>query len=172
MKNEYIKQYELLHLQKPNYGMTSIQFYDYLVKIIKKYNVKSILDYGCGKSKLLDNIKEQQKIDIYKYDPAISEFSILPIKDIDFIICTDVLQHIPLYDLDRVLNEIKSYKCDCFFHIRCTAYHTVLPNGQLANCTVYPSEWWKKKLEDYFNNVKVVNENDLDTVSFITEDYL
>ena len=54
MKNNYIKQYEILHKQNPNYGMTSIKFFDIILPLIKEFRFKSILDYGCGKSSLLD----------------------------------------------------------------------------------------------------------------------
>lgn len=167
---EYINQYKILYVQKPKYGMTSIKFYNDIIKIISEYNVKSILDYGCGKSELLDCIKRETKIDIYKYDPAILEYSKLPNGNVDFVICTDVLQHIPLYDLDRVLTEIKGFSMNCFFHIRCTPYHTLLPNGEFANCTVYPPKWWRKVLKKYFNSVYDIGTNDNDTVSFITRE--
>ena len=55
---DYIKQYELLYKIKKNYGKTSIKLYDMLEKIINDLNILSVLDYGCGKSKLLDLIKK------------------------------------------------------------------------------------------------------------------
>ena len=105
---DYIKQYELLYKIKKNYGKTSIKLYDMLKKIINDLNISSVLDYGCGKSKLLDLIKKNSKIKIFKYDPAIKKYSTLTKNKTDLVICTDVLQHVPLYDLDRVLKEIKS----------------------------------------------------------------
>lgn len=169
MNLKYIEQYKLLHLQKKNYGMTSIKLYDDIVFWIKKFNITSILDYGCGKSILADCIEKELKIKTYKYDPAISEYCELPKTNIDFIICTDVLQHIPLFDLDRVLLEIRKYTCNCFFHIRCTEYKTLLPNGEPANCTVYPAIWWKHKLEEYFEDIIKIETNNLNTVTFVTK---
>lgn len=168
MYKNYIRQYELLHEQKPHYGMTSIKFCSDIIDIIKDRNFTDVLDYGCGKSELLDNVKKKINIEIYKYDPAIKEYSELPSNPVDFVICTDVLQHIPVYDLDRVLKEIKGYSNNCFFHIRCTQYHTRLPNGQFANCTVFQSDWWMKKLSQYFSDIKLVSTNDINTVTFLT----
>ena len=148
----YIKQYEILHKQKPTYGMTSIKFYDDIEELIKKNNIKSILDYGCGKSKLIDRIMENYKVTTSKYDPAIEEYSNKPNSNYDLVICTDVLQHIPLFDLDKVLNNLKKYGELYFFHIRCTTYSTLLPNGEPANCTVHDQKWWKRKLNKYFEN--------------------
>ena len=87
---DYIKQYELLYKIKKNYGKTSIKLYDMLEKIINDLNILSVLDYGCGKSKLLDLIKKNKKIKIYRYDPAIKKYSKLTKNKTDLVICTDV----------------------------------------------------------------------------------
>lgn len=164
---DYIKQYELLYKIKKNYGKTSIKLYDMLKKIINDLNISSILDYGCGKSKLLDLIKKNSKIKIFKYDPAIKKYSTLTKNKTDLVICTDVLQHVPLYDLDRVLKEIKSKGIYILFYIKCTNHKTKLPNGTYANCTVYDKKWWLEKLSTYFYNIKEIKISDLTSVCFI-----
>ena len=164
---DYIKQYELLYKIKKNYGKTSIKLYDMLKKIINDLNISSVLDYGCGKSKLLDLIKKNSKIKIFKYDPAIKKYSTLTKNKNDLVICTDVLQHVPLYDLDRVLKEIKSKGIYILFYIKCTNHKTKLPNGTYANCTVYDKKWWLEKLSTYFYNIKEIKISDLTSVCFI-----
>ena len=164
---DYIKQYELLYKIKKNYGKTSIKLYDMLKKIINDLNISSVLDYGCGKSKLLDLIKKNSKIKIFKYDPAIKKYSTLTKNKTDLVICTDVLQHVPLYNLDRVLKEIKSKGIYILFYIKCTNHKTKLPNGTYANCTVYDKKWWLEKLSTYFYNIKEIKISDLTSVCFI-----
>lgn len=164
---DYIKQYELLYKRKKNYGKTSIKLYDMLKKIINDLNISSVLDYGCGKSKLLDLIKKNKKIKIYRYDPAIKKYSKLTKNKTDLVICTDVLQHVPLYDLDRVLKEIKSKGIYILFYIKCTNHKTKLPNGTYANCTVYDKKWWLEKLSNYFYDIKEIKISDLTSVCFI-----
>lgn len=164
---DYIKQYELLYKIKKNYGKTSIKLYDMLKKIINDLNISSVLDYGCGKSKLLDLIKKNSKIKIFKYDPAIKKYSTLTKNKTDLVICTDVLQHVPLYDLDRVLKEIKSKGIYILFYIKCTNHKTKLSNGTYANCTVYDKKWWLEKLSTYFYNIKEIKISDLTSVCFI-----
>ena len=110
---------------------------------------------------------KELNIKTFKYDPAIKEYEDLPDEKVDFVICTDVLQHVPIYDLDRVLAEIRKYSNNCFFYIRCTPYKTKLPNGEKANCTVYPAEWWEKQLRKYFTNIEKINNDDINSVSFI-----
>ena len=168
MTPDYINQYKILHQNKKNYGMTSIKFYKHLLNIITDNDFETVLDYGCGKSLLLNELSKIKKIKIFKYDPAITEYSKLPNINVDFVICTDVLQHIPLWDLDRVLSEISKFSTHCFFHIRCTPYKTILPNGNPANCTVYPPQWWAKKLKKYYNNIQIVDKDDKNSVTFLT----
>lgn len=164
---DYIKQYELLYKIKKNYGKTSIKLYDMLEKIINDLNILSVLDYGCGKSKLLDLIKKNKKIKIYRYDPAIKKYSKLTKNKTDLVICTDVLQHVPLYDLDRVLKEIKSKGVYILFYIKCTNHKTKLPNKTYANCTVYDKKWWLEKLSNYYDDIKEIKISDLTSVCFI-----
>lgn len=164
---DYIKQYELLYKIKKNYGKTSIKLYDMLEKIINDLNILSVLDYGCGKSKLLDLIKKNKKIKIYRYDPAIKKYSTLTKNKTDLVICTDVLQHVPLYDLDRVLKEIKSKGIYILFYIKCTNHKTKLPNKTYANCTVYDKKWWLEKLSNYYDDIKEIKISDLTSVCFI-----
>lgn len=164
---DYIKQYELLYKIKKNYGKTSIKLYDMLEKIINDLNILSVLDYGCGKSKLLDLIKKNKKIKIYRYDPAIKKYSKLTKNKTDLVICTDVLQHVPLYDLDRVLKEIKSKGIYILFYIKCTNHKTKLPNKTYANCTVYDKKWWLEKLSNYYDDIKEIKISDLTSVCFI-----
>ena len=164
---DYIKQYELLYKIKKNYGKTSIKLYDMLEKIINDLNILSVLDYGCGKSKLLDLIKKNKKIKVYKYDPAIKKYSKLTKNKVNLVICTDVLQHVPLYDLDRVLKEIKSKGVYVLFYIKCTNHKTKLPNKTYANCTVYDKKWWLEKLSNYYDDIKEIKISDLTSVCFI-----
>lgn len=164
---DYIKQYKLLYKIKKNYGKTSIKLYDMLEKIINDLNISSILDYGCGKSKLLDLIKKNKKIKVYKYDPAIKKYSKLTKNKVNLVICTDVLQHVPLYDLDRVLKEIKSKGVYVLFYIKCTNHKTKLPNKTYANCTVYDKKWWLEKLSNYYYDIKEIKIKDLTSVCFI-----
>ena len=164
---DYIKQYKLLYKRKKNYGKTSIKLYDMLKKIINDLNISSVLDYGCGKSKLLDLIKKNKKIKIYRYDPAIKKYSKLTKNKVNLVICTDVLQHVPLYDLDRVLKEIKSKGIYILFYIKCTNHKTKLPNKTYANCTVYDKKWWLEKLSNYYDDIKEIKISDLTSVCFI-----
>jgi len=172
VEDNYINQYSILHKQKPKYGASSEKLLKFVGEIIKNYGSKVILDYGCGKSNLTSMLEEDYNVKSYKYDPAIEEYSILPKCKIDFIICTDVLQHVPMYDIDRVLNKIKDISSNVLFYIKCAKNSTILPNGVYANCTVLTAKRWEKILKKYFKNVVQIKIQDKTSVCFTTKEGL
>lgn len=170
MEKKYIELYKELYNRKPKYGRTSIKLYNDILPIVLKLKPCAILDYGCGKSELMNKITEETNIPCYRYDPVIEGCEKLPKQKIDFIVCTDVLQHVPLHDLDNVLKEITRFTKKCFFHIKCTEHPTLFFNGEPTNCTVYPKEWWYKYLNKYFDKIEYIPVSDETTVSFFTSD--
>jgi trans-aconitate methyltransferase len=78
-----------------------------IIELIKITNPKSILDYGCGKSTVINNIcKIYPDIDTCKYDPFIDEYSIYPTSKYDLILCNFVLQMLHDELLTNVISEL------------------------------------------------------------------
>ena len=170
MQEKYIEQYKLLYEIKPKYGASSVKLFDTIMPIIKEYNPVKVLDYGCGRSPLIDMIKENyEDIIPFRYDPVFEKFSALPNEKMDFVICTDVLQHVPVDDLDNTLLEITNLSKNCFFHIKCTDHPTKFPNGEPSNITVRDKEWWKNYLSKFFDCIEEVFYPDDTTVTFKTK---
>lgn len=139
-------------------------------KLIDKYNVKTLLDYGSGKGiqyladaltsngemldentyKNPDNISLQQfwKLDEIKcYDPAYEPFMSLPEHPSDMVVCTDVLEHCPEQDIDWILDEMFGFAGKCLYaNVACYPAKKTLPNGENAHCTIQPVEWWHNKI--------------------------
>ncbi len=120
-------------------------------------NAKSLLDYGSGKGLLWqENIrldvknvgslttKEFLKLDEVKcYDPAFKPFSEYPTQSYDGVICIDVLEHIPEFDIFWFVGELFKFS-DKFVYanIACYPAKKHLPNGENAHCTIKDSDWW------------------------------
>jgi len=151
---DHIKQYEEVHSNQEIYGQSSLLFKDQISLIIKTFKPKSILDYGCGKGKLMESIsKEHPEIKCYNYDPSICKFSTIPIDHVDMIINTDVLEHIPEEDIDDVLQHISSLCNYAYFNLHHGLAACILPNGENAHCTVKPREWYYEKMTKYFTEL-------------------
>lgn len=165
--NEYINEYKILHKIKPNYGKSSEKIYNIVLSFITKNNIKTVIDYGCGKSRLLEIINNEVNIDYYKYDPAIEKYNQKPSKKYDLLICTDVLQHIPEEFLESSLEEIFKYASIFFIKIKCSSHSTLLPNGTPANCTIHKKNWWIKKFKKSFNNITEIDCVDKDSTILI-----
>ncbi len=128
-----------------------VAYKDILKENFKRYKIKSILDYGSGGSdwnrKNFDESTNQSAMEYFnlenvkKYEPArfLDERS----KN-DCVICFDVLEHIFLGDLKKVLIDI--FKCSTklvILQIACYNAKALLPNGENAHITIRHPQWWK-----------------------------
>jgi predicted double-glycine peptidase len=124
--------------------------------IIKEKNIKTILDYGCGKAtfhKILFNSKKTpkspQNINITGYDPCVPSFQKRPEGKYDLVLCIDVMEHVQENKVDEVLKDIFSFSNNVFLTITCYPATQILLNGKNAHYTVKDPEWWKEKLKPY-----------------------
>lgn len=167
---DYLEQYKILHEKNKDFGTSSVFLKEPIVDYIKEIGAKEILDYGCGKGLLSDVLSEELSVNCCKYDPCIEQYSKAPDNKIfDLLINTDVLEHIPLDDLDNVLNHMSSLCRNAFINISCRRAISILPNGHNAHCTVFPPRWWQKKLQEHFKKVQEVDSEDITACSFIIE---
>ena len=157
--NYMIKQYKILHNKKQNYGKTSEQ--DKRVKIIQEIidEVKptSLLDYGCGKSSMIDKIHIDGFIK-HKYDPAINKFKNIPLDSYDIITNTDVMEHIPESGILYILNDINRLTNNVLFIISTKKACIKLPNGQNCHVTIKSKDWWLNTISNIFNKASIINK--------------
>jgi hypothetical protein len=152
---ELVEQYAVLH-RSIRYGTTSENLLDVLGPEIRELNPRTVLDYGCGQSRLAELLQSRFGILAYRYDPAIREICCLPVAAADLVVNTDVLEHVPERDLDAVLSEIRRISSRALFAIATAPAQTVLPNGQNAHCTVHSASWWQDRLRRHFEHVEHV----------------
>lgn len=142
------KIYQDIHKNTP-FGKRG-KFPKNLDKFIRETNPTSILDFGCGKGKLVEAIKATYpEIEVLGYDPANPDYDIdLTDIKVDMIISSDVLEHIePEYIIDT-LQDLRS-KSKFYFHlIACSPAKLILPDGRNAHLIVENGEWWRTKFLD------------------------
>ncbi len=147
--SDLIEQYRQIHASS-RYGATSVKNLRFLRPEIKLLRPRSILDYGCGQSSLLDALDLGYPVDLLRYDPAIPSLARAPTDPVDLLINVDVLEHIPESDLDRVVGHIAGLCCDAIIVVDTEPAGTILPNGENAHCTLHPPAWWAHYLRRFF----------------------
>lgn len=142
------KMYTDIHKSTP-FGKRA-KFPKNLEKFIKKKQPKSILDFGCGKGRLIEVIKTTYpEIDVLGYDPANPDYDIdLTDVRVDMIISSDVLEHVEPEFITPTLSDIRS-KSRFYFHlIACSPAKLILPDGRNAHLIIEDDVWWRKKFID------------------------
>ena len=171
---ELVTQYQILHTKglkdRPGNaffnGISLAVHIEKLTKLMLLEGVKSLLDYGCGKALLYDNMKYKEmpiddngqvlpkplsklwQLDYFSlYDPAYEKYSKLPKGKYDAVICTDVIEHIDEKDVDWILNEIFSYaRKFVFLTIACYKALKEFEDGRNLHVNIKQPSYWKEKL--------------------------
>ena len=130
------------------------RFKNVLNPIFKENNIKTILDYGCGGSDWdkkgfadtnLNAIEYFDLAKVYKYEPA---RGINEKQKVDCVVCWDVLEHIFITDVSKILRDIFSYSNKMvLLNIACYKAGALLPNRENAHVTVRDHTWWKGFLD-------------------------
>lgn len=155
MSESKIDQYRQIHASE-KYGDTSIKNLRYLRPQVRTLKPKTILDFGCGQSKLLDVLCESVGASGTRYDPAIPDFSETPTGMHDLLTNIDVLEHVPEDQLDDLIGQMASLCRNAIIVIDTTEAEKTLPNGENAHCTVRPHDWWQKTLSKHFDHVEPI----------------
>lgn len=145
ISEEYRKDQQKLH-ENPDYGVASVHFAPIVSKVCNQYQVKELLDYGCGKARLMKSIEVDHAMDIQLYDPAIPEWS-EPAEPCEMVACLDVLEHIEPDKLDHVLDDLQRVTSRIgFYTISTVPAVKVLPDGRNAHLIIEELEWWLPKI--------------------------
>lgn len=156
MSENLIDQYKEIHATRM-YGDTSIKNLRYLRPQVRVLAPSTILDYGCGRSRLVDVLGEACSAEVRRYDPAIPEFSEKPVDGpFELLINVDVLEHVPEEQLDGVIGEMASLAKNAIIVIDTRPAEAVLPNGENAHCTLHSHDWWQERLGKHFKHVEPI----------------
>lgn len=158
MNNEYIEsEYKRMH-EKKHFSGTSLEPHIEEIKLlIKKYDCKTILDYGCGKASYH---KKNKLGNVTLYDPYYEPYSKKPTDNdlFDIVLCTDVLEHIPENEVGKVLHELMFYTDKVLFLSICTKpAKKTFSNGENVHLTIKSKEWWEQMLNTT-KDIKIVRK--------------
>lgn len=150
-----IEQYRRIH-ETTAYGNTSVKNLRFLRPEVRLLRPQSILDYGCGQSRLLEELDLDYSAELVRYDPAIPGYARKPSKIFDLLVNVDVLEHIEECDLDAVLAEMRSLCRDAIIIIDTKPASKLLSDGRNAHVTLKPHDWWRNRLLGHFERLEPV----------------
>lgn len=116
----------------------------------------TILDFGCGRGTFKPHMLEYRPdAVIYEYDPGVKGKDKLQWNCVDYIVCTDVMEHVEEDKVDITLETLdRLAKWGIFFNIDTAPSKSFLPDGRNTHITIHPSSWWYAKLQASFREMK------------------
>lgn len=152
ISEDYRKLNAQMHAEKPYYGASHMDWSKAVKAFVNQQpEVKTILDYGCGKGVLKQRLIAlgMDERNIAEYDPAIEGKDSRT--EAHLVTCFDVLEHIEPDCLDDVLQDIANHT----LRYAILSPSTVpamkhLSDGRNAHLIVQDAAWWKKEIEQYF----------------------
>jgi 2-polyprenyl-3-methyl-5-hydroxy-6-metoxy-1,4-benzoquinol methylase len=153
---EHIVAYREIHSTR-HYGSSATDLHlAQIAKMVQTYAPASILDYGCGRSDLAAHFWLDGARRIARYDPAIPAFKTMPDGRFDMVLVCDVMEHIPMASVDRVLKEVHEKSSLALFTISTKLARAKLPDGRNAHVTLLTKSEWINWLADEFGKVEVL----------------
>ena len=153
MREDYGKLYRKIHKGDRWYrGYTGCKYTDDISALVKKTKAKSLLDYGCGKGYqyLGKRVHEAWGILPYCFDVGVPSLSTRPTGTFDGVICTDVMEHIHVEDVQEVLADVFGFAEKFVFFSICTRPSgRLLPDGRGVHLTVETDDWWMAQIKPH-----------------------
>jgi cyclopropane fatty-acyl-phospholipid synthase-like methyltransferase len=109
-----------------------------------------ILDYGCGKGDLVRELAELG-YSTAGYDPAVPEYQDEPEGVFEYIVCTDVLEHVEPEHLDDVFRHMRRLLAPngaIFFSIGLVPAVKTLPDGSNAHKIIKTADEWASAIAE------------------------
>ena len=144
------EQYQNLHARF--YGASAYLHFDQIAKEVLAFDPGSIIDFGCGRSDLVAHFWKEGGRRIAKYDPAIPQYKRMPEGEFDLMLCTDVMEHIPMTDVDKIFDEMKTKTNNVLFTISMKPARAKLPDGRNAHVTLLTANEWMRWIAVAFGN--------------------
>ena len=108
----------------------------------------TILDFGCGRGTFKPAIEGLHPgVRVTEYDPGVRGKDTLTMVPVDYVVCTDVMEHVEekfVVDTLRTINWLAI--SGVFFNIDVAESKSFLPDGRNTHITIKPTKWWKDML--------------------------
>lgn len=146
----YQQEQQRMH-ENPNYGVASVSYAPAVSSIINQMGITQVLDYGCGKGRLAQNLQLDHQASVAHYDPGVPHFAERP-KPTEMVCCIDVLEHVEPELLENVLDDLALLTLEVgFFTVHTGPAAKHLSDGRNAHLIQEDYRWWLPKFWDRFN---------------------
>ena len=132
-----------------------------IMKQVKAYRCRSLLDYGAGKRTLSQALQSERNLRVQDYDPAIPEISHEP-APADMVVCTDVMEHVEPELVQNVISHLHALTNRVLFLRVCIVPCTSksLPDGSDPHRSVHSFDWWTEAFREKFSVQSVLEKDD------------
>ncbi len=156
---DYVSAYEQMHFTR-HYGSSATGLYlEMVASIVKELHPMSILDFGCGRSDLVAHFWNDGSRRIERYDPAIPALREMPDGFFSLVLCCDVLEHIPMFAVDKILQQIRKKSARALFTISLKPSRARLPDGRNAHVTLLSTTEWMRWIAEYFGDLRMIKSS-------------
>lgn len=147
ISEQHKKIYQDIHKTLPFGKRVKIpRHFDWFIGYTK---ARSICDFGCGKGRLVDTLREVYDVDVRGYDPGNLQFAdSIDSIDVDLMISCDVLEHVEPEFLTDTLHYLKQRSRYIYHMIALTPAKLHLPDGRNAHLIQKPAKWWRQQFLD------------------------
>lgn len=145
------------HDDKP-WGGAGKSWVPHILPLLNKFpsGPITILDYGCGRGTFKPAIEElHPDVVVAEYDPGVKGKDVLPLRPVDYVVCTDVMEHVEeqyVADTLRMINWLAI--TGVFFNIDLALSKSFLPDGRNTHITIKPAKWWLEQLDTHIPEMK------------------
>jgi hypothetical protein len=154
---EYFNIYDKHYEGGKVYGKSSEDLLDLIAPHVIELNPKSIIDYGCGRSSLINFFWNDGKRKLDRFDPAIREYrNSVDGNKYGLLICTDVLEHIPSRFIPKMLFNLRELSPKAIISISTIPARQKLSDGRNAHLTIWPEKEWMKRLVAAYKVINVI----------------
>ena len=157
--HDTIAQYAQMHGRTYGASATGLHL-ERIAAEVRRLEPRSIVDYGCGRSDLVAHFWGDGRRRLARYDPAIPAFKTMPEGRWDLALCCDVMEHIRLEDVDRVLREIRALSRRAIFTISLRPARAKLPDGRNAHVTLLTAGEWIRWIDEHFGKARRIDAGD------------
>lgn len=163
-----IPQYRQMAADGTNFrGLSILQHKKRIAELVRSYGARNLLDYGAGAG---DAYRSPHRLhrelglrwfEVTLYDPAFPTHNEKPLGKFDGVLCSDVLEHVPVDDdqLDELIRDLFGYaRKFVWASVCCRPAKKTFADGTNVHVTLEPMAWWQALFERHAGGIPFILE--------------